>query len=584
MSEGLKTTIFAAVGLVVAVAAVASRPQFIEVRLEESVGQPLFADFDDPAQAARMILTKYDPEMDDLRSFEVARDEESGAWTIPSHAGYPADAETRMRDAALMLVDLTVLGIASEVAGEHAMYGVLEPDRERLRLGDEGVGLQLTFEDRRGQRLASLVIGRQVRDAESQRFVRVPGQDVVYAVEIDPDQLSTRFTDWIERDLLQLTSWDIEDVTIQNYSVDRGMDRVTLSRHFDFSAKHVDNEWELVELTTYEGNQETITELPEDQELNRQQLNDLRNAVDNLQIVNVHRKPRGLTADLKAGSDFLQDRASQDDLRARGFWTHEPPGGDAAELLSAHGEVHIGMQDGVQYVLRFGETAAPPSDEESEGEHRYLFVTARMDEEKFPQPELAPLPELPSESPGEDEESADVDEESAGEPRDEDADRTEDEDAENSDPNGEDGNENPNEDANENGPENDGADEENADEVAEADEDAEEEAVTDREAEEARILQERERINRENQRRLDQWNERLDNARQRVAELNVRFGDWYYVVAEEQYNQIRLSLPELIQDKEADDSSEEAVEEGFDFDIEGEGIDAFRQLQQGGLQ
>ncbi len=538
MSEGAKTTIFVAVGLVVAVAAVASRPQFIELRLEESVGQPLFADFDDPSQAARMTLTKYDPEMGELRSFEVARDEESGAWTIPSHAGYPADAEARMRDAALMLVDLTVLGIASEVAGEHAMYGVLEPDRERLRLGDEGVGLQLTFEDRRGQRLASLVVGREVRDAESQRFVRIPGQDVVYAVEIEPEQLSTRFTDWIERDLLQLTSWDIQDVTIRNYSVDRGVDRVTLSRHFDFSAKYADNEWELVELTSYDGGPETITELPEDQELNRDRLNDLRRAVDDLQIVNVHRKPRGLTADLRAGSDFLQDRASQDDLRARGFWTHEAPG-EAAELLAAHGEVHVGMQDGVQYVLRFGETVATSDDDESEGEHRYLFVTARVDEEKFPQPELAELPELPAGHAEEEDAAADElqDDDAAGE----------------------------------------------EEEGVEAVEDAEEEARTDREAEEARILQERERLNRENQRKLDEWNERLDNARQRVSELNVRFGDWYYVVAESQYNQIRLSLSDLVQDKEADDSAEDPLDDDFDFELEGEGIEAFRQLQQGGL-
>ncbi len=551
MTEGVKTLIYVGAALVVGLMAFVSRPRPIEVALDEMIGSPLFANFEDPSQAASMEFVRYDSEMGELRNFRVARDRQSGAWTIPSHAGYPADAEQRMRDAALMLVDLRVLGIASQVPGDHALLGVLEPDRERLRLGDDGVGQLLTFEDAKGERLAGVIVGRTVRGDEEQRFVRVPGQDVVYVVRIDPGQLSTRFQDWIERDLLQLTAWDIEDVTVKNYAVERDLGRAALIRDFDFTARQEDNEWKLVELTRHrDGKPRTFTELAEDEELHEENLDALKNAVDGLRIVDVHRKPRGLGRDLKAGADFLKDDASVKDLQDRGFYPHGS--GDTAELFSAHGEVHVGMKDGVQYILRFGETVADTGDEPTEGLNRYLFVTARVDMDKFPQPELEEVPELPS----------GVQEEGNGG----DADEADEEDAE---------------------PQPVDSDEEANDEEANDEEADEEQVEVDREAAEAAILQERERINRENQRKLDDWNERVQNAKERVAELNTRFGDWYYVVSEEQYEKIRLPLSSLIRTRDATD--EDASDDDDDLidvlpDVEGEGIDAFRSLQQQGLQ
>jgi hypothetical protein len=67
--------------------------------------------------------------------------------------------------------------------------------------------------------------------------VRIPGQDVVYVVRIDPSQLSTRFQDWIEQDLLKLNAFDIEEVAVKNYSVERDLTRAALIRDFDFTAR-----------------------------------------------------------------------------------------------------------------------------------------------------------------------------------------------------------------------------------------------------------------------------------------------------------------------------------------------------------
>jgi len=548
MSEGVKTIIFAIVALLIAVAAVVSRPRQEELDINEVIGKPLFEKFDDPSKAASMEIVKYDEDLGQISTFKVARDKKSGAWVIPSHAGYPADAEDRIRDAALMLVDLPVLGIASQMAGEHKLFGVVAPDKEKLSVGEEGVGLSLVFEDKKGQEIASLVVGEKVKDSEGQRFVRIPSQDVVYAVKIDPDKLSTEFEDWIEKDLLQLSSFDIEDVALKNYSVERAMNAVSIDKKFDFAAEYKDSEWKLVELTQYSKGQPIVGVLGSDEELNKDKLNDVKSAVDDLKIVDVLRKPEGLGRDLKAGEGFMKAAEGLEDLFKRGFYPVRIAGGEP-ELLSANGEVHIGMKDGVEYVLRFGEALAGSTDEETEGKNRYLFAMARVDMSKLPAPELEDLPKLSGEDAAkEDDKDADDSstETSADSTASAEADATETA-----------------------ADKKEGEDEAKADESSDSDE--EEKEADDREAKEAEIEKERERISKENERKLNEYNEKVKKAKEKAAELNTRFGDWYYVVSEEQYKKIFLGLDDLIKGKESED-------------VEGDGVDAFRNLQEEGLK
>ena len=61
----------------------------------------------------------------------------------------------------------------------------------------------------------------------------------------------------------------------------------------------------------------------------------------------------------------------------------------------------------------------------------------------------------------------------------------------------------------------------------------------------------RERITKENKRKIDDRDERLKKAKNKVAELNGRFADWYYVISESEYKKLRISLSELVQPKSA---------------------------------
>ena len=573
MSEGVKTIIFAIVALVVAVAAVVSRPRQEELNVREGIGKPLFKEFDDPSKAASMKIVKYDEELGQISTFEVARDKKTGAWVIPSHASYPADVKERMRDAALMLVDLPILGVPTEMPGEHSLFGVVAPDKDKIDVGEEGVGVLVTFEDKKGQDVASLVIGKKAKDREDQRFVRIPRQDAVYAVKIDPDKLSTKFEDWIEKDLLQLESWDIEDVAIKNYTVDRTLTALQLDQKFDFDAQYKDAEWKLVNLTEYKNGQPVVGALGSDEELNKDKLNDLKTEVDKLEIVDVFRKPAGLGRDLKAGEDFKNNKEGRADFSKRGFYV--VPFKGAVELFSANGEVHVGMKDGVQYVLRFGETVAASKDEETEGENRYLFAMARVDMSKLPAPELEDLPEA-GEAKVEDKDAdassgetsadsttsaeADATETAEAESKDEEEAKVKSDESSDSDADADKEAKKKNKDSDD--------DEPKADESNDAGADKEPE---DKEAKEAEIEKERERISKENERKLNEYNEKVKKAKEKAAELNTRFGDWYYVVSEEQYEKIFLGLDDLVKTKESEE-------------VEGDGVDAFRNLQDEGLK
>ncbi len=591
MNEGIKTLVYLGAAGLVAVLAILSRPPVEKFNVREQTGKFLFEKFDDPAKADSMEIVKYDETLGTIEEFRVARDKASGAWTLPKFSGYPADAESRVRDAALLLVDLPIVGVASEVAGDHRMFGVIEPDKEKLKVGDEGVGLLVRFEDAKGQDLASVIVGKKVSGADGHRYVRKVGQDVVYDVKIDPDQLSTKFKDWIDKDLLKMNSWDVENVALKNYSVSiQPPNRVLIDKRFDLTADFKDSEWKLKELKKYRDGEGLVTALSENEELNKEKLNDLKTAVDELEIADVRRKPKGLGADLKAGAAMAKDDEGMVDLMKHGFYMVPMRGSETEfELLSANGEITVGMKEGVEYVLRFGETEEGGQTAEGEGQNRYLFVTTRVDMSKFPQPDLEPVPELPggakpeaakNAAPAAKEAKPEAKPEAKSEAKSEAKPEAKPEtSAETTKPSASDETSTAEaaKPAEASPPAADAKPATEAKPAPEAkpaakegdakDAKAETPAKADKEAKESEIEKERERITKENQRKIDERNEKLKKAKEKVAELNTRFADWYYLVSDKQFKKIQLGLDDVIKTNEPNT-----------------GVDAFREMQKEGLK
>jgi len=528
----LRTGMFLLGGVGMLLVGAAVQPRFKSVKVEPEEQRVLFPELSDAAKAASLEIVSYDDELSTLHPFKVMQT--GGVWVLPAHQNYPADAKEQLAAAATALVDLKMLDLVSKSPGDHETYGVIEPDPEKIKPGMTGIGQLVEIRDGSGNKLARLIVGKEDKrrvggDASGRtlRFVRKAGQDPVYRVEVDTSKFTTNFDDWIEKDLLKLSPWDVRRLGLEDYSLvaveSNGRVGVQLDRKYrvDLAYDDKDAKWSLVRLEAFSEDGESKEEtLPEGEELASGKLNDLRNALGDLKIVDVARKPSGLSSELKAEESFTNDREAVTSMQQKGFLPLK-----TGEILSTDGETIVGMKDGVEYVLRFGapttvaaegksakakDAGSPGAGKDDAGETsgRYLLVMARFNDKVLEKPTLEPLPEVPAgaDDAAKREGNAPEDEKKDGE----------------------------------------GAAEENKPDAAESLKKADEAEAATQVA-----LENRRRVERENRRKQDDYDDKVKAAQKRVRELNSRFADWYYVVSDKEYAKIHLGRNSMVQKSEA---------------------------------
>ena len=117
--------------------------------------------------------------------------------------------------------------------------------------------------------------------------------------------------------------------------------------------------------------------LQKDEEVIQQKMEQILTGFDNLKIVDVARKPEGITSDLKHQQEVEVSQKNQFLLQQLGFFFSSD-----RRLVSNEGEIRFWTDEGVNYTLRFGELAPGAPGEE----RRYLFVTVKFDEAVLPEP------------------------------------------------------------------------------------------------------------------------------------------------------------------------------------------------------
>ena len=411
MSEMVKTQVYIGVAIVLIVLAYFWKPGQAELDVNEIIGTELFKDFKSADMATSLTITNYDNNFGKPVTFQVTRDPATKQWIIPSEDNYPVavpaddnpanpmgnphgglnDDKNQMQTAATALIGLEVLGVASEVPKDHQLFGVVEP-RADLAAGSKGIGMLVEIADAKKNKLVELIIGKADAENQAQRFVRVRDEDVTYVVKVDVDSFTTELSSWIEADLLNLNALDIRSVALKDYSILEVVDPRTnrpikqLMQRSDtaLSWNQEESKWTIEHMLQYkEPNQPTPTELAENEELNSEQLNNLKNALDDLKIVGVKQRP---------------DESDQETLVEYGYYpfpTTDENNQPVNDVRSANGEVHVSMQDGIKYVLRFGDIAPldsvkSTSEDATDGNYRYLVVLAQLDPTQIPEPELTP--------------------------------------------------------------------------------------------------------------------------------------------------------------------------------------------------
>ena len=369
MSELQRTAIFCVVAAVLVASATVVDPGRVTPEIFNDQGEAFFPDFTNP-QAPKMIeVIDYDAATATARPLKV--EFKDSKWSIPSHHSYPADAEERLANTAAALIELRKDMIVSDRAEDDAEYDVIDPlDQAASSLA--GRGKRVTLRDENGDALADFVVGRKVPGKPGYRYMRVPSQKRIYAVKTDAD-ISAKFEDWIETDLLKLSVGDIRKIDINSYSINErigrleNMEKVRLTKTKD--------KWRISGRGTP----------------NSDKMSDLTGALDNLRIVDVQPKPANLTRDLKTAKGITLSMESIASLRQKGFFIVR-----TGQLFSNEGEIIVETANGLQYTLRFGEIASggsstqvgeagsEPSEAASKAdqqqERRYVFITVNYSE------------------------------------------------------------------------------------------------------------------------------------------------------------------------------------------------------------
>ncbi len=377
MSELKKTLYLTGGAVAVALLAIATAPRPTTPDAFADRGEPFFPEFEDPNSAATLEVVELDEETGSAQAFKVAND--GGRWTIPSHHDYPADGEDRLARTAAGVIGIHKDDFRSDNVSDHEALGVVDPlDEGATAL--KGRGKRVTLKDDGGAVLADFIVGEQPEGRTGFRFVRIPGQKRVYAARMDVD-ISTRFGDWIEKDLLKLAQADIDTVIIRDYSINERTGR--LDQRDVVTLTKDDDDWRTDRMRS-------------NQEVDTAKMNPLLSALDDLNIVGVRPKPAGLSASLTRtpGARLTQDDVQS--LQSRGYYfTYD------GQLVSNEGELQVRSKDGVLYTLRFGEvvygtgeavtagadaSGGEAAAERGPGENRYLFITADFEAKALPEP------------------------------------------------------------------------------------------------------------------------------------------------------------------------------------------------------
>ena len=327
-------------------------------------GKPFFETFD-PAKATSMQVSARG-KTGELQVFEVRR--VGKTWVIPSHHNYPAEAAERLASTTAALMGLNRDAVVGRLPNTHSTYGVLDP-LENSEAGSNEIGTHITVKDENNNVLVDYIIGQRVKDDSNRPtseieneessffYVRRPDEKQTYKVEMDVD-LSTRFTDWIKPDLLRITQGDIRSVVVYNYEVVNGGFKD--GPEFKFTRDSDFGKWKL------DGVDEQNEELASDK------VDEIVTLFDQMKIVGVRPKatlPDGrqvLKADLSLNLDGFKKvpeqlqrriiRQAAIDLQEQGFYlAGQPLEGTNERLFGQQGKVDVTTKDGVLYSVYFGD-------------------------------------------------------------------------------------------------------------------------------------------------------------------------------------------------------------------------------------
>ena len=376
MKETVKTIIFFVIACVSIALATLLAPKQVNEDFND-LGTEFFPNYKNPLDAHSLEITTFNPKSASSETFSLQL--KNGRWTLPSHYNYPTDAGPRMEKLAAKLIGLKRDEIRTRISADHQSLAVVAPDDASVS-SLTGRGTHVVLKDKNSNILCEYIIGNKVPKRQSNfNFVRLAKQNIVYAVRNDVE-LSTKFDDWVQTNLLEIDSKNIQKVLVNNYSLTEGQVKVKES----YTLTREPKSW-------------TSDKLKDKEKLSNEAIAKMAENFAKLKLIDVQKKPEAFAQKLKESSDGNVDPITINSLKEKGY--HLSQNG----LLSDEGETIITTFDGVVYSLRFGDSFIPENSVEKQSTSRYLLLTVEFDPSAAPAPQVLEQPNKPAETSSEEE-------------------------------------------------------------------------------------------------------------------------------------------------------------------------------------
>jgi hypothetical protein len=250
--------------------------------------------------------------------------------------------------------------------------GVVDPMSADSKV--KGRGKRVVLKDKTGGLLVDLIIGKNVPESDGLSFVRDADQAEVYTAKVDGD-ISTKFIDWVETDLMKVKAEDIRGIAVADYSVNEQTSAIEERSLTRFARTSATADW-------------VSAQTPAEKRVFKDTVEKILNQATSLRLTGVRK------FDLQAllGSGFFPSDNPQ--VLSRPDALKVAIGGKTYALFGNEGAVDFTTKDGLRYSLLFGEVSVedeekPPSEikkgaakdakASATGHNRYMSVYVQYD-------------------------------------------------------------------------------------------------------------------------------------------------------------------------------------------------------------
>lgn len=332
--------------------------------------------FNSADQIATMQLTAVDSD-GEAQTFQLEK--QNGLWIIPTHHNYPAEAGQRLSQTATALQGLERLRLANAAKGAQDNLGVLDPTSDAAKENPDAAGKLIQFKDSNDEVLFELIVGNQVEKKENANvydlqatqdegsfyYVRVPSENETYVAELSLD-ISNKFSDWINQDLLELTTGQLRKLKLDNYRLES---RNVIANGGISVQRQLVREGELVLSKSSASDPWTVPDMAPNQEVDSAKVDQVLEAIENVELVGVRPQytyqgqsllddelqlslPEALQKDQQAAIQALEEMQSE--LINAGFGLAQDPQTGKTRLVAEFGEMEATSNEGIIYTLFYG--------------------------------------------------------------------------------------------------------------------------------------------------------------------------------------------------------------------------------------